>query len=333
MRIIFAGTPEAAVPTLEALLGSRHQVVAVLTRPPARAGRGRARRPSAVAAAAGAHGVPLIEASTFRAGTAEGARAREAVREAAADLGVVVAYGALIPPDVLDLPRLGWVNLHFSDLPRWRGAAPVQWAVLSGDAATASSVFRLEAGLDTGPVLSRIPVAIGHETSGELLARMSVLGAAQVVDVADALEDGTVTAVAQDVGPGGRRVTHAGRLTPRDGFIDFSGTAEEADRRIRAVTPNPGAWTTLPDGRRLKLGPVDPADGEAPPGPAGTLAVRRRSVEVACGAGSVRLGRVAPAGRGWMEADAWARGARLDAGARLGATADPADEGDEEGGR
>jgi len=336
VRIIFAGTPEAAVPTLEALLVSSHQVVAAVTRPPARSGRGRTLHPSPVATVARDHGVPVIEASTFRASTAQGQAARAAVHDADADLGVVVAYGALLPQAVLDMPRSGWINLHFSDLPRWRGAAPVQWAILQGDAATASCVFRLEAGLDTGPVLSRLPVPIGHETSGQLLDRLAHLGARQVVEVVDALEAGTARARAQDTGDADHLVTHAPRLTPRDGFIGFEDPADATDRRIRAVTPNPGAWTTLPDGRRLKLGVVRPttissaATEDVRPG---TVRVSRDAVDVRCGAGAVRLGDVAPAGRGWMDAAAWARGARLDQDARLGAGSGPGGTAADEEGR
>jgi methionyl-tRNA formyltransferase len=320
VRIIFAGTPDAAVPTLLALLASAHEVAAVLTRPPARSGRGRALRPSPVAEVARDRGIPVIEASTLREDGAAGSAARAAVRGARADLGVVVAYGALIPQEVLDIPPLGWINLHFSDLPRWRGAAPVQWALLAGDARTASSVFQLEAGLDTGAVLSRLPVAIGRETAGELLARMADLGSRQVVEAVDALEAGTARPAPQNIGDHGERITRARRLTHGDGFVDFSSPAEEVDRRIRAVTPNPGAWTTLPDGRRLTLGPVEPVPHSPTPARgAGRLVLSRQRVEVACARGAVRLGQVAPAGRGWMDAAAWARGARLEDGARLGA--------------
>ncbi len=321
VRIIFAGTPQVAVPTLQALLGSTHQVVAVVTRPPARSGRGRMLHPSPVATFSHDHGIPVIEASTLRASTVQGQAARAAIRDADADLGVVVAYGALIPQAVLEMPRAGWINLHFSDLPRWRGAAPVQWAILQGDTMTASSVFQLDAGLDTGPVLSRLPVPIGRETAGQLLDRMAHLGAAQVVEVVDALEAGTAHARPQDTGEADLRVTHARRLTPRDGLIDFRDSADATDRRIRAVTPDPGAWTTLPDGRRLKLGVVTlTTTSTADPG---TVVISRDGVDVQCGSGAVRLGDVAPAGRGWMDAAAWARGARLGENTRLGAWSDP----------
>ncbi len=309
MRIVFAGTPAPAVPTLQALLASEHEVVAVLTRPPARAGRGRALVPSPVAEAAREAGIEVIEASGFR-----DPEIRERVAALGADLGVVVAYGALIPQEVLDMPAHGWINLHFSDLPRWRGAAPVQWATLSGDTATASSVFLLEKGLDTGPVYSRLPVEIGRETAGELLARMAELGAPQVLSVVDAIAAGDAVAVPQDEDD--PRMTKARQLSHEDGFVDFAETAAEVDRRIRAVDPNPGAWTLLPDGRRLKLGALEPVEEDLP---IGVVAATKKEVLVGCGSGAVRLGRVAPAGKGWMEAAAWARGARLPEGARLGA--------------
>ncbi|WP_074015324.1 methionyl-tRNA formyltransferase [Actinomyces polynesiensis] len=317
MRTIFAGTPSAAVPTLLALLASHHEVVAALTRPPARSGRGRTLHPSAVAEVASSHGVPLIEAVGLRD---ESVRAR--IGQAGADLGVVVAYGALIPPDVLGMPRLGWANLHFSDLPHWRGAAPVQWAVREGDPVTASCVFQLEEGLDTGPVYSRLPVEIGHESAGELLARMADLGARQVVEVADALEDGTAQATPQGV-EGAGPLHYARRLTTADGLVDFRRAAGEVDRVVRSVTPDPGAWTTLPDGRRLGLGTVTPT-GTPSPGP-GVLLASRRRVEVGCADTTVLLGEVAPAGRSWMDAAAWARGARLGEGTRLGVPAQDAD--------
>lgn len=311
MRIIFAGTPRAAVPTLRTLLASPHEVAAVLTRPPARSGRGRTLHPSPVAEAATGAGVPLIEASSVR-----DEEVRERISGVGADLGVVVAYGAIIPPDVLTTPRLGWINLHFSDLPRWRGAAPVQWAILAGDTRTASSVFQLEEGLDTGPVFSRLDVDVDHDTAGELLARMADLGAHQVLEVVDALGAGTAHAVPQDLGPDASRLIHARKLVAADGFVDFHDTAEEVDRRIRATTPDPGAWTTTPDGRRLKMEAVTAIEGTTS-GP-GVVVATKNEVTVGCGSGAVRLGRVAPAGKGWMDAAAWARGARLDEGAQLG---------------
>ncbi|MCF2710188.1 MAG: methionyl-tRNA formyltransferase [Schaalia hyovaginalis] len=308
MRIVFAGTPAPAVPVLRGLIGSDHEVVAVLTRPPARKGRGRALSPSPVGELAAEAGLEVIEASNFK-----DAEIRDRVRRLGADLGVVVAYGALIPAEVLEMPAHGWINLHFSDLPQYRGAAPVQWAILRGETRTASSVFQLEAGLDSGPVFSRLPVDIGHETAGQLLDRMAELGVGQVLEVVDAIEAGSAVAVPQDEGEG---LIRARRLSVQDGFIDFLSSAAEVDRRIRALSPNPGAWTVLPDGKRLKLGAVTVSDEDGPE--PGIVEAAKRCVRVGCGIGSVELGRVAPAGKGWMEASAWARGARLAPGARLG---------------
>lgn len=308
MRIVFAGTPAPAVPVLRGLIGSDHEVVAVLTRPPARKGRGRALSPSPVGEVAAAAGLEVIEASNFK-----DVEIRDRVRRLEADLGVVVAYGALIPAEVLEMPAHGWINLHFSDLPQYRGAAPVQWAILNGETRTASSVFQLEPGLDSGPVFSRLPVEIGHETAGQLLDRMAELGVGQILEVVDAIGAGSAVAVPQDEGGD---LVHARRLSVQDGFIDFLSSAAEVDRRIRALSPNPGAWTVLPDGKRLKLGAVTVSDedGLEP----GAVEAGKRCVRVGCARGSVELGEVAPAGKGWMDASAWARGARLDPLARLG---------------
>lgn len=311
MRVLFAGSPEAAVPTLAALAESRHELVAVLTRPPAPSGRGRHLRPSAVGQWAGARGLPMIEARGVRD---PAVRAR--IAGARADLAVVVAYGAIVPPDLLALPPHGWINLHFSDLPRWRGAAPVQYAILHGDARTASCVFQLEEGLDTGPVYSRVPVDVGRATAGELLARLARIGARQVVDTVDAIEAGTARAVAQDEGTAGERVALSHKITREDAHVDFAEPAQSVDRRIRACTPDPGAWTTVRGGGRLRLWPAVPVDG--PGGPAGTIVATKRAVRVCCARGAVELGDVAPAGRGRMPAAAWWRGARLGQGATLG---------------
>ena len=307
MRIIFAGTPEAAVPTLQALLSSSHEVALVITRPPARRGRGKTMHPSPVAEVATESGVELLETTTLK--TAEIAQRIEDVQ---ADLGVVVAYGGLVPPNVLAMPAHGWVNLHFSDLPRWRGAAPVQWAIREGDATTASCVFNLEEGLDTGDVYSRVEVPIGRESAGELLASMAEAGASQVLRVVDALADGNTTAVPQSV----EGLTHARRLEHIDGYVSFTHDAAHEDRVIRSVTPNPGAYTVLPDGARMKLDKATPMDRDdlAP----GQLEVTKKQVTVGCASGALVLGKVAPAGKSWMDAAAWARGARPSDDLRLG---------------
>ncbi|QPK82097.1 methionyl-tRNA formyltransferase [Schaalia sp. ZJ405] len=312
MRIIFAGTPEPAVPTLRALIASHHDVVAVVTRPPARSGRGRTLKPSPVALVATEAQIPLIETSTLK-----DPEIHQRIAAAGPDLGVVVAYGALVPADVLDMPQHGWINLHFSDLPKYRGAAPVQRAILNGEVATASSVFQLETGLDTGPVFSRLPVDIGHMTSGELLDAMAVTGAQQIIEVVDALEEGTACAHAQVI-PEDTVVPLAPRLSSADGVISFDEDAAAVDQRIRAVTPNPGAYTTMPNGKRLKLESGEVVEHPDVTGAPGTLHISKREVLVSCGEGAFRLGRVAPEGKGWMDAAAWARGARLDEDARLG---------------
>lgn len=328
MRIIFAGTPKAAVPTLEALIHSSHEVVAVVTRPPARVGRGRKLAPSPVAELAQKHGLRVIEASSMR-----DPDLHHQIEELGAELGVVVAYGALIPQNVLDMPQQGWVNLHFSDLPRWRGAAPVQRAILAGDQTTASCIFQLEKGLDTGPVFSRVPFSIEHESSDELLSRMAQAGAQQMCALVDDIEAGSALAITQETGKNNEFVTLAPMLHPADGFVSFEETVARTDQHIRAFTSNPGAWTLLPGGQRMKLSTAKPATEDlvnrvnAPQGAeTGTIAVQKNTVLVACADGWIELGKVAPAGKGWMDAGAWARGARLDKHARLGVHNDEAGE-------
>ena len=279
----------------------------MITRPPARRGRGKTLYPSPVAEVAARAGVEVAETTTLKS-----AQIGERITAVDADLGVVVAYGGLIPPAVLQMPTHGWVNLHFSDLPRWRGAAPVQWAIREGDATTASCVFRLEEGLDTGDVYSRVEVRIGRESAGELLDAMAQAGASQVLDVVDGLQAGTAVAVAQSE----TGITHARRLEHADGYVSFTRSAEEEDRIIRSVTPNPGAYTILPGGTRMKLGvatPVERDDLEP-----GQLEITKKQVSVGCSGGALVLGQVAPAGKSWMDAAAWARGARPDDTMRFG---------------
>ena len=279
----------------------------MITRPPARRGRGKTLYPSPVAEVAARAGVEVAETTTLKS-----AQIGERITAVDADLGVVVAYGGLIPPAVLQMPTHGWVNLHFPDLPRWRGAAPVQWAIREGDATTASCVFRLEEGLDTGDVYSRVEVRIGRESAGELLDTMAQAGASQVLDVVDGLQAGTAVAVAQSE----TGITHARRLEHADGYVSFTRSAEEEDRIIRSVTPNPGAYTILPGGTRMKLGvatPVERDDLEP-----GQLEITKKQVSVGCSGGALVLGQVAPAGKSWMDAAAWARGARPDDTMRFG---------------
>ena len=301
MRVVFAGTPEPALPSLRALLDSSHEVVAVVTRPDAPAGRGRALRPSPVRALADEAGVPVL---TPRSPREDGFV--DALRARAPDCCPVVAYGALIPRQVLDVPLHGWVNLHFSLLPAWRGAAPVQHALLAGDEITGASTFRLEEGLDTGPVFGVVTEDVRPtDTAGDLLERLSVSGAGLLLATLDGLEAGKVTAVPQPA----EGVSLAPKITVEDARVDWSAPGQRVDRLIRACTPAPGAWTTLRD-RRVKLGPVQLTDVQLPPGElSGDL--------VGTATTAVRLGTVRPEGRGEMRAADWLRGLRPQPGERL----------------
>ena len=309
MRVLFAGTPEVALPTLQALMNHpEHELVGVLTRADARKGRGRAPHASPVAALAREAGLDVHTPATLRDESA-----RIWVRTLDADVAVVVAYGRLIPAALLDIPKHGWLNLHFSLLPAWRGAAPVQRALIAGDTTTGASVFRLEEGMDTGPVYARLTEAIRPtDTSGDLLTRLAEAGAPLVVDVLRALNLGTAALEPQAE----EGVTVAPMLTSADGEIRWADPAPASDRRVRGVTPAPGAHTFY-DGARLRLGPVAvvPEVADLPPG---RLRVTKHEVLVGTGDCAVRLGQVAPAGKKWMAAEAWARGARPPVGAVLG---------------
>lgn len=309
MRLLFAGSPAAAVPSLEALLASRHEVVAVLTRPDARVGRGRTLQPSPVAALAREHGLDVLTPRTLR-----DPEVAAQLRDLRVDAAPVVAYGVLVPADLLTLPTHGWVNLHFSVLPAWRGAAPVQRALMAGDEVTGASTFVIEEGLDTGPVLGTLTETIRPtDTAGDLLGRLSVAGAELLVRTLDALEDGTLQPVPQPHDG----VSHAPKLTPEDARVRWTHPAHVVDRRIRGCTPAPGAWTTLPDGQRLGLGPVrvvaDVTDLRH-----GELRADKREVLVGTGVGAVRLGDVTAPGKRAVPAADWARGARLAPGTVLG---------------
>lgn len=311
MRVLFAGTPEVALPVLRALMDhEEHDVVGVLTRADARRGRGRTLHPSPVAGLAREVGLDVRTPTTLKD---EDTQAW--VRGLDAEVAVVVAYGRLVPPGLLDVPTHGWLNLHFSLLPAWRGAAPVQRALMAGEKVTGASVFRLEAGLDTGPVYAVRTEPVGpSDTAGDLLERLAADGAPLVLDVLDALARGTAVATAQpEVG-----VSLAPVLSPADGEVDFSRPAEQIDCQVRGVTPAPGARTTF-RGQTLRLGPLTIADGDVPAWLApGELHVTKRDVLVGTGTTPLRLGQVAPAGKSWMEAAAWARGARPEPGTRLG---------------
>ncbi|WP_295627958.1 methionyl-tRNA formyltransferase [uncultured Corynebacterium sp.] len=310
MRLIFAGTPEPAVPALRALLDHPdHEVVAVLTRPDARVGRGRSLRPSPVKAVAVEAGIEVIEPVSL---SDDAARAR--LTELAPDCIPVVAYGNLVPEDLLDVPVHGWVNLHFSLLPAWRGAAPVQAAIAAGDEITGASTFLIEKGLDTGPVFGRVTEAIrATDTADDLLTRLAHSGADLLAATMDGLAAGRLRPEPQPVDG----VSHAGKITTEDARVDWSMPGHLIDRRVRAHTPAPGAWTMLGDDR-VKVGPVTPVDADDPvlaDGPLGDGRVRVEKKRVVVGAGggtAVALGRVQPPGKKMMDAVDWARGARPD---------------------
>jgi methionyl-tRNA formyltransferase len=308
VRLLFAGTPEVAVPSLRALLGSSHEVAAVLTRPDAAAGRGRRLVASPVAEVAAEAGVEVLRPTTPR-----DPEFLQRLRELAPDCCPVVAYGGLIPQAALDVPKHGWVNLHFSLLPAWRGAAPVQHALLAGDQVTGASTFRLERGLDTGPVYGVMTEAVRpDDTSGALLDRLATAGAELLVATIDGIADGSLTPRPQpDDG-----VSLAPKLEVSDARIDWTAPAARVDRLVRACTPAPGAWTTL-GGDRLKLGPVRPSEADGTLAP-GELSVGKREVLVGTGTHPVVLSTVQAPGKKAMAAADWARGVRLPPGQRLG---------------
>ncbi len=318
MRLVFAGTPGVALPALDALLASSHEVVAVLTRPDARAGRGRGLAPSAVRERAQEHGIEVLTP----------ARPREPefldrLRELAPDACPVVAYGALVPQEALEVPVHGWVNLHFSLLPAWRGAAPVQHAVMAGDEVTGASTFRLEEGLDTGPVYGVMTETIRpRDTAGTLLDRLSHGGAALLVATLDGLADGSLSAVPQPA----EGVSLAPKLEVEDARVRWDRPAIVVDRQVRGCTPAPGAWTTF-RGERLKVLPLasaatphggDGTEADVPSLAPGELLVTHQAVHVGTTAGLVRLGDVQPQGKRAMPAADWSRGARIEPGERLG---------------
>ncbi|GAB2908731.1 methionyl-tRNA formyltransferase [Streptomyces mayteni] len=314
MRLVFAGTPEVAVPALDALLASdRHQVVAVVTRPDAPAGRGRRLVPSPVAERAAEAGVEILRPRRPR-----DPDFLDRLREIAPDCCPVVAYGALLPRAALDIPRHGWVNLHFSLLPAWRGAAPVQHAVLAGDEITGACTFQIEEGLDSGPVYGVLTEEIRPEdTSGDLLTRLALAGSGLLAHTMDGIEDGALVAEPQPA----EGVSLAPKLTVEDAAVDWAAPALRVHRQVRACTPAPGAWTVF-RGERLKLRQVTmtPDRGDLAPG---ELAAEKHAVHVGTGSHAVELAWVQPQGKKPMRAADWARGVRVAPGERLGPAAPP----------
>ncbi|KQR25323.1 methionyl-tRNA formyltransferase [Microbacterium sp. Leaf151] len=299
MRLVFAGTPAVAVPSLRALAAGPHEIAAVVTRSDAPLGRKRVLTPSPVAQAADELGIPTIKADRLDADVTE------RIAELAPDLGVIVAYGGLVREPLLSTPAHGWINLHFSLLPRWRGAAPVQRALIAGDTVTGASVFQLVAALDAGDVFAeeRYEVPPGA-TTADVLDALADIGSPVLARVVDGIADGTAVATAQRGEP-----TLAPKLTLDDGALDFTQDAETLLHRIAGVTPEPGAHTTL-DGARFKV--LRAAPSEAPPLTPGRVAASGKDVIVGTGTAPLRLETVQPAGKGAMAAGDWFRGLRTD---------------------
>jgi methionyl-tRNA formyltransferase len=301
MRIIFMGTPDFSVPVLDALVEAGHDIAAVYTQPPRPAGRGKKERPSPVHARAGALGLTVRHPPNFR-DPAE----IDAFAALEADVAVVVAYGLILPQPVLDAPRKGCLNIHASLLPRWRGAAPIQRAIMAGDARTGVCIMQMEAGLDTGPVLLRRETEIRpDDTAGSLHDRLSEMGAAAIVEALASLDSLTPTPQPAE------GVTYAAKIDKAEARIDWSRPAVEIDRQIRGLSPFPGAWCEQ-DGTRLKLLLSRVSAGQGVPG-----TVLDDSLTVACGKGAVQLLRLQRAGRGAMDAIEFLRGTPLKAGDRL----------------
>ena len=309
MRLVLAGTPAVAVPALEALVASSHEIVGVVTRPDAPAGRGRSLVASPVRQRAEELGVPVLTPKS-----PQDPDFQSDLRDLAPDVCPVVAYGALIPRSALDIPAHGWVNLHFSLLPAWRGAAPVQHAVMAGDEVTGASTFLIEEGLDTGPVFGTMTETIRpDDTSGALLDRLATAGAGLLVATMDGIASGELVPRPQPV----EGVSLAPKISVEDARIDWQKTAFAIDRLVRGCTPAPGAWTTF-QGERLKVLPVGLAPDLTENLTAGTVLVTKKSVCVGTGSGAVRLGSVQADGKRPMAAADWARGLRIDSGERLG---------------
>ena len=301
MRIIFAGTPEPAACALTALLASNHDVIAVITRPDARKGRGRTYYPSPVKELATRHNIPVLTPTSLR----DNDEFRSELRQLKPDCVPVVAYGNLIPQDVLDLVPYGFINLHFSLLPRWRGAAPVQAAIHAGDAVTGATTFRIDPGLDTGDIIGQLTEPIDPtDTADSLLERLAHRGADLLAHSMDMIADGTAEYRPQD-----GVATHAHKITVADARVDWTQPAESIDRAIRAVTSSPGAWSTIGE-QRIKLGPVThTTDPHMQPG---DIHVAKNRILVGTGTTPVSLGRVQPSGKKPMLAADWARGTMIE---------------------
>lgn len=306
MRLLFAGTPEPALPSLRALVDSQnHDVIAVLTRPDAAAGRRGKPAPSPVAQFAAERGIPVLKPE--RPNSAEFVAE---LADLAPDACAVVAYGALLRDELLAVPTHGWVNLHFSLLPAWRGAAPVQAAIAAGDTVTGATTFRIERDLDSGPIFGVVTETIAPtDTAGDLLARLSVSGAGLLAATMDGIADGSLIPVSQPA----EGITVAPKITVDEARVRWELPAHVVDRRIRAVTPNPGAWTTIGD-VRMKMGPVRVDEDKELT--VGEIEVGKRDVWIGTGSNALLLSWIQPPGKKPMNAADWARGARPDASVR-----------------
>lgn len=305
MKLVFAGTPEAAIPSLQLLCESEHEVVAVLTQPPAPAGRGRKLIESPVALFAQSRGIEVLDPVRV-------SEAAELLEQLKPDCIPVVAYGQLVPQELLGVPRYGWVNLHFSLLPSWRGAAPVQHAIWAGDHITGATTFILDSGMDTGPVLGSMTEVIRpDDTAGDLLARLADAGAILLRQSIDALALGKLQPQPQ----GSADVSYAPKITKSDAQIDWGMPALEIDRRIRATTPNPGAWSIVgpagAEGSHIGVEPIRQLN-DLEPMAVGAIKVERKRILVGTGTHPVELIRVKPAGKKTMLATDWVRGLTFD---------------------
>lgn len=308
MRVVLAGTPEVALPALEAVAASSHELVGVVTRPDAPAGRGRNLVASPVARRAEELGIGVLRPTSPRDPDFQ-----RTLAELAPDCCPVVAYGAMLPQTALDIPRHGWVNLHFSVLPAWRGAAPVQHALWAGDEVTGATTFRIVKELDAGPTYGVVTETVRpDDTAGDLLARLAESGAGLLVATLDGIEDDALEARPQPADG----VSFAPKILVEDARVVWSEPATAVDRRVRACTPEPGAWSTYTDAR-IKVGPVTVAVGHdaLPPG---VLEVTKKAVYVGTGTDPVRLGMVQAHGKKLMSAADWARGVRVSSGESFG---------------
>ena len=309
MRIVFGGTPDVAIPSLDALADSRHELVAVVTRPDAPSGRGKKLTASPVAQRAAELGIEVLKPQRPR-----DEEFVTRLTELAPDCCPVVAYGALLPQRVLDIPRHGWVNLHFSLLPAWRGAAPVQHAILAGDQTTGATTFRIVLELDAGPIFVTVTEPIRpDDTAGDLLHRLSLSGARLLVDTLDGIQNGTLTATPQPETDA--QVSYASKINVEDARIDWTQPAEVLDRLIRACAPAPGAWTTF-RGERFKINSALISDTVLAPG---ELQISKRAVRVGTATQALELAEIQAQGKKPMAAADWARGITFEPEPRLGA--------------